>query len=94
MRSQFFENDDAGQGDSGGFYPEAEVRIAEFPEPAMIDEAFSIAGNDVVHRVQLEDPPVCFRYHLETPEDWCAPEAELDEHGDELADVFEEDDEG
>ena len=94
MRPQFFENDDAGQCDDCCFYPEAEVRITEFPEPAMIDEAFSIAGNDVVHRVQLENPPVCFRYHLEAPKDGCAPEAELNQHGNQLADVFEKDDEG
>ena len=94
MRPQFLENDDTGQCDGCGFYPKAEIRIAEFPEPAMIDEAFPIAVNDVVHRIYLEDPPVCFRYHLEAPKDGRPPKTELDQHSDELADVFKEDDEG
>lgn len=70
--------------------PEADIGVPQLPEPLMVDKAVPIALNDIVHRIQLEHPLIAFRYQLQAPKDRRSPEAELNQHGNQLPYILHE----
>lgn len=64
--------------------------VVLLPEPGLVDEAFPVAFDDVVDRVQLDQVHGPGGEPLRRPEDRRHPEGELEDHVDDLAGVPQE----
>ena len=93
MRAEPSENNGAADEDDAGDGPEVGGQlIVPLPEPDVVDEAFAVAFDDVVDGVEFDHVEVFGGEHFGGPEDGGHPEEELDDHGDDLSHVAEEDD--
>lgn len=56
-----------------------------------MDKTVAVPLDDIVGWVQLDKKLIFNRHHVDRPENRSQPEAELKAHGDNLSDIFEED---
>lgn len=81
--------------DNAGYCPEVQgEHVMALPEPGLVDETFPVAFHQVIDRIELDQVGVLVRQDLCRPEDGGDPEGKLQEHGDKLAHVPEEDHQG
>lgn len=74
--------------------PEVEGHFPMYPEPGLADKAVPIPLHQVVNRVELQIDVILLWYDLRIPEDGRQEKPELQEYGDDLAQILEENDHG
>jgi hypothetical protein len=94
VRPQFEKDDRPQDKNDAGENPEPESPPGIFPEPDPGNEAVAVTLGDVIGGIELHQDLILFRHHLDIPENGGEPEAELENDGHYLPNIFHENDEG